>query len=112
MNRAWTRASIGMALVSGLALAGSGSLKGHVKVLGFGPLTKKMILYNEGSTAWTQCELRLPNNKHYKLPKLDAADQERILFSRFVQDGTAYDKPIDSVTVKCAEGEAKFTFSI
>jgi hypothetical protein len=87
------------------------TLKGRAELGGIGP-AKRITLYNDSSFEWTQCDLRLPNNKHYTLGNLRSGDQDGILVSRFTQDGVQFDKPLDGLTVKCNEGTAKFVFSM
>jgi hypothetical protein len=86
-------------------------LVGHATIMGFGP-AKRITVVNDSKTNWTKCDLRLPNNKRYQLAKLNAGDQEAISLPNFHQDGTEYDKPLDSISVNCAEGGAKFNFSM
>lgn len=87
------------------------TLKGRAELGGIGP-AKRITVYNDSSFEWTQCDLRLPNNKHYSLSNLRSGDQDGILVSRFTQDGVQFDKPLDGLTVKCNEGTAKFVFSM
>ena len=96
----------------GSAFAGGkgGALKGHAAIGGLGPV-QRITIYNDGTVNWMHCELRLPNNKHYLMPRLQGHDQEGIMITRFTQDGTEVDKPLDSIQVKCDEGTAKFKFS-
>lgn len=70
---------------------------------------KRIIVYNDGATDWTRCDVRLPNNKHYVVPKLPAGTSEGIMSFRFTQDGTERDVPLKWVNVKCKEGEARFS---
>jgi hypothetical protein len=86
------------------------SLKGRASSSGAGKL-RRITVYNDGNTLWTNCDVRLPNNKHYVVPKLAGGASEGIMFFRFEQDGVAYDKPVDSVLVKCHEGTSRFRFS-
>jgi tetratricopeptide (TPR) repeat protein len=88
-----------------------GRLQGHASLAGIGPAaTHKVVVSNDGTTPWTQCDIRLPTNKHFVLDELEAGDSESIMLLRFKQDGSEFDKPVDSITVKCEQGEARFTF--
>jgi len=93
------------------AAPAGGRLKGHASLGGIGPAaTHKVVVSNDGTTPWTQCDIRLPTNKRFVLDELDAGDSESIMLLRFKQDGPEFDKPVDSVAVKCDQGEARFTF--
>jgi hypothetical protein len=94
------------------ATASAGArLQGHASLGGIGPAaTHKVVVSNDGTTPWTKCDIRLPTNKHFVLDELDAGDSESIMMLRFKQDGSELDKPVDSITVKCDQGEAHFTF--
>lgn len=85
-------------------------LTGHAEFGGVGPM-KRITVYNDQSSAWTKCEVRLANNKRYKLSELGANSSEGMMLFRFEQDGVETDATIDGVKVKCAEGEGNFTFS-
>lgn len=89
----------------------SGSLKGRATIIGLGP-AKQITVYNKGDKAWTNCDLRLPTNKHYALASLRAADQERIFLHMFKQDGVELDRPLDVITVKCDQGTSRFLFDL
>jgi hypothetical protein len=91
----------------------NGGLKGHASMAGVGPeAAHKIVLYNDGDTPWSHCELRLPNNKRFVIERLRAGDSESVMLFKFNQDGTEYDRPLDSLSVKCDEGQAKFNFSM
>ncbi len=81
------------------------------KIGGIGP-AKRITLYNGGETGWANCEVRLPNNKRYKLGALKGRDYEGIMITRFNQEGTELDRPLDGVVVKCDQGSAHFNFSM
>ncbi len=105
-------ASSGSSGSSGAAPSGGGGgLSGHATIMGFGP-AKRITLHNDGKINWTRCDLRLPNNKRYQLAKLNAGDSEAISLPNFNQDGVELDKPLDSLSVTCAEGAARFNFSM
>lgn len=93
------------------AAPAANTLKGRASFIGVGP-AKRITLYNDSSSYWTRCELRLPNNKHFLLPNLRPGDQESILYPRFKQDGAEVDRPLDWILVKCDEGQARFSFSM
>ncbi len=85
--------------------SGSGkSLKGRASATG-----PRITLYNDSNAAWTNCELRLPSNRRYILKQLGPHDSEGIMSLRFVQDGVPRDLPMDSVNVKCDQGERRFS---
>jgi len=86
-------------------------LKGHASYHGFGPTaTHKVVINNDGPTLWTECDIRLPTNKHFVLKELAAGESESIMMMRFAQDGAELDRPLDSVDVKCEQGEAHLKF--
>jgi hypothetical protein len=87
------------------------ALKGRASFIGIGP-AKRITISNDGSTLWTKCDLRLPNNKHYVLDVLRPGDHESIVYPRFKQDGTELDRPLDWILVKCEEGQSRFSFSM
>ncbi|MBJ6766074.1 protein kinase [Myxococcaceae bacterium JPH2] len=86
------------------------SLKGRVVLGGIGPL-KRLVIHNLETRPWTSCDLRLANNKQYRLAHLAAGDQESIALARFRQDGVELDTDLSWVDVKCAEGSARMSFS-
>ncbi|PTL75582.1 serine/threonine-protein kinase [Vitiosangium sp. GDMCC 1.1324] len=86
------------------------SLKGRASLGGIGPL-KRLVIHNMETRPWTACNLRLANNKQYKLTHLAAGDQESIAMARFRQDGEELDAELTWVDVKCAEGSARLGFS-
>ena len=86
-----------------------GALKGHATFKGAGPW-KLLGLYNDENFPWTNCLLSLPGNLTYRLRSLRANDRESIALSNFQQQGPEIDTPQTSVTVKCAEGQARFVF--
>lgn len=88
-----------------------GTLKGAASVIGLGP-AKQITVRNQGTVLWTNCDLRLPDNRHYKLAQLRGNDQERIFLHVFKQDGTELDRPLDSIVVKCDQGTSRFNFSL
>ncbi len=88
-----------------------GKLNGHAAINGFGP-AKRITLFNDSKDNWTKCDLRLPDNRHYVMASLKAGDSEAVSLPHFSQDGTAFDKPLDSLSVKCNEGEGRFNFSM
>jgi hypothetical protein len=91
--------------------AGGAGLIGHATIMGIGP-AKRISVVNDSKINWTKCDLRLPTNKRYQMAKLNAGESEGISFPNFHQDGVELDKPVDSITVNCAEGSAKFNFSM
>jgi hypothetical protein len=91
--------------------AAAPGLKGHAAFGGIGP-AKRITLYNDSSAPWTNCELRLPNNRHYRMASLRAGDQEGVMITRFSQDGTELDRPLDSIAVRCDQGASRFSFSM
>ena len=92
------------------SLAAKGALKGHAQIGGLGPV-QRITIHNDGTVNWSNCELRLPNNKHYKMAALRGNDSDGIMITRFVQDGVEIDKPLDSMVVKCDQGSATFKFT-
>ncbi len=91
--------------------AGPRALVGAASVAGVGPL-KRIKVYNRSKVDWHGCDVRLPNNRHYRLGNLQADSSEGILWFRFEADGVERDLPLDSVAVKCTEGAARFVFEM
>jgi tetratricopeptide (TPR) repeat protein len=86
-------------------------LNGRASYHGFGPTaTHKVVINNDSATPWTECDIRLPTNKHFVLKELAPGESESIMMMRFAQDGAELDRPLDSVDLKCAQGEAHFKF--
>ena len=101
------RAEVGPSLDGGAA----GGLFGEASVAGLGPM-KRITVYNRSKLDWHRCEVRLPNNRRFKLGNLQAESSEGILWFRFEADGEERDVPLDSVTVRCSEGAGRFVFSM
>ena len=91
-------------------LAAKGALKGHAQIGGLGPV-QRITIHNDGTVNWYHCELRLPTNKHYLMDSLRGNDQDGIMITRFTQDGPELDRPLDSIQVKCDQGQATFKFT-
>ena len=86
----------------------SGSLVGHAELQGFGPAVgHRLLVYNDGRTPWTQCDLRLPPTGHYHLTELNPGDSEAILVVKFVAEGSV-EGPANALVVSCAQGQATF----
>jgi hypothetical protein len=86
-------------------------LKGHATIGGIAHLVR-FTIFNDSNVVWTNCELRLANNKHYWLGTLRDHDFEGVMITRFTQDGTELDRELDWIWVRCAEGESRFNFSL
>jgi hypothetical protein len=84
------------------------ALSGHAKMSGFGP-TRGITLYNDGDFGWRNCDLRLPDNRHYFMDELSSHDEEHVAMFRFKQDGAPRDVEVNSVVVHCEEGAAKLS---
>jgi hypothetical protein len=82
-------------------------LKGSAKIIGFGP-ARQITVNNNGTTNWSNCELRLPTNKRFKVAALKAGDHESVVLPKFEQDGVEHDKPLDVLMVKCDQGSGSF----
>jgi hypothetical protein len=69
----------------------------------------RIIVYNQSPNNWSDCELRIADQKHTKLPKLEANDHETFLSAKFGKDEfKKEDVPADMLLVRCKEGESKF----
>jgi hypothetical protein len=67
---------------------------------------QRIWIRNDGDVPLHKCELRLLDNRHYLLSEpLGAKDDEAVMLFRFSQDGVHVDKPVDSLLVRCQEGE-------
>ena len=91
--------------------APAGGLKGHAQIGGIGP-AKRISIYNDSTVGWTNCEIRLPNNKRYKFAAMKAGENDGIMIVKFAQDGIELDRPLDSVSVRCDQGSSNFRFSM
>lgn len=87
-------------LGEGGAAPGS-ELRGHAE-LRFGSVT----VYNDGPTAWTGCELRLPGPKRYMLSALKGEDRDSVRVGLFSE----IDPRSGSVFVTCDQGESLLMF--
>ncbi len=83
------------------------ALKGRASLSGVGPV-KRLVVRNSGETAWSQCELRLPDNRRYLLSSLAAGTSDGVMLVKFSQDGVHRDVELRSVSVRCAQGAARF----
>jgi len=79
-------------------------LKGHAEMGAF----SRVWLYNDSATTWSNCELRLPNNTHFKIESIRGRENDKVRLGAFEPDGPLKDVPINSVTVKCDQGVGKF----
>ncbi len=81
---------------------------GHAWFKGAGPW-KLLMLYNDGASGWSRCNLRLqPGEMSYHLPSLRAGDHEAIALSNF--SGERPEQDITRVAVTCAEGSVTIVF--
>jgi hypothetical protein len=87
------------------------ALKGRVTVAGAGDL-RRITVYNSSNHDWHDCDVRLPNNKHYLLGDLEEGDSEGIMFFRFEYDGVPKMAPLNQVFVICTEGVGQFNVSL
>lgn len=63
---------------------------------------------NDSDRAWSDCEFRYSDGSHYSIGTLSPGADESVVRVKFSYPP---DPPFDFVTVKCAEGEAKFSFA-
>jgi hypothetical protein len=82
-------------------------LKGHSERATMG---SRIVVFNDGETLWTQCELRLPDESHYTLEHLAPHVSEGIIAIKFMKDSEPT-PVIDRVQVKCDEGTSTFEFA-
>ncbi len=81
----------------------SSTLKGRLESNPF-----RAKAYNDSDRAWTDCEFRYSDGSHYSIGTLGAGADESVVRVKFTYPS---DAPFDFVMVKCAEGEAKFSFA-
>ncbi len=91
--------------------AGNGLLQGIARKTG-GWIGTRIIIKNTSSIRWNRCDVRLPDNRHYRIDSLDPREEEGIMLTKFTQDGVHRDVAIDSVLVQCTEGVGKLPFAL
>jgi hypothetical protein len=82
------------------------ALIGHVTTNG-----ARLIIYNSSNRDWHNCDVRLPNSRHYRIGDLDAYRDEGVMLFRFEHDGTPYTQS-NWVTVQCREGVSRFPLNL
>lgn len=80
------------------------ALKGHAEMGAF----SRVWIYNDSPAPWSNCELKLPNNTHFKIEALPARSNDKVRMGAFEPAGPVKDVPINSVTVTCDQGVGKF----
>jgi hypothetical protein len=89
--------------------AAPAALKGDASMGGFGP-ARRIWVQNNGSGTWSSCDLRLPNNKRYRMTApLGPGQGDGIMLMKFVQDGVEHDVDLTWLDVKCNEGSVRLT---
>jgi hypothetical protein len=88
-----------------------GVLQGIARKTG-GWIGTRIIVKNTSTIRWTRCDVRLPDNRHYRIDSLDPREEEGIMLTKFTQDGVRRDVAIDSVLMQCNEGVGKLPFAL
>jgi hypothetical protein len=87
-------------------------LDGQVTMTGAGS-GRRVIIKNRSNRDWHNCDVRLPNGKHYWIGDLDAGDDEGVMLFRFdYERGAPIPQPTEGVAVVCREGMGRFPISL
>ena len=87
-------------------------LDGLVTITGAGQ-GRRVIIKNRSPRDWHNCDVRLPNGKHYWIGDLDAGDDEGVMLFRFDYDRTIPEPArMEGITVVCREGTGRFPISL
>ena len=73
---------------------------------------RRVVIYNTSNRRWHDCDIRLPNNRHYRIGDLDRGDQDGVMLFRFEYDGSPAWPAFNGVTVVCREGVGRFPLSL
>jgi hypothetical protein len=93
-----------------LAPAPAGALIGRATLAG-GLSPHRVYLYNDGQVDWTNCDLQLSNGLHYPMARLRAGRSDGIAYFKFIPRGPVVIAPVESITLRCAEGASTFPFT-
>lgn len=87
-------------------------LDGQVTITGYGE-GRRVIIKNRSTLDWHNCDVRLPNGKHYFIGDLDAGDDDGVMLFRFDHDRNAPPLPkMEGISVVCREGTGRFPISL
>lgn len=87
-------------------------LDGHVAITGVDK-ARRVIIQNRSNRDWHNCDVRLPNGKHYWIGDLDEGDDEGVMLFRFDHDRNGPVQPAgEGIVVVCREGAARFPISL
>jgi len=87
-------------------------LDGTVRLTGDGA-RRRVVVLNKSNRDWHNCDVRLPNGKHYVIGDLDEGADDGVMLFRFEWDrGTPPPPQTDSITVTCREGVGRFPISL
>ena len=87
-------------------------LDGQVTMTGAGK-GRRVIVKNRSRRDWHNCDVRLPNGKHYYIGDLDEGDDDGVMLFRFDYDTTGPEQPrMEGITVVCREGVGRFPISL
>ncbi len=87
-------------------------LDGAVRITGEGA-GRRVIIKNQSNRDWHNCDVRLPNGKHYWIGDLDEGDDDGVMLFRFDYDRGAPPQPrMEGITVVCREGTGRFPISL
>ncbi len=89
----------------------NGLLQGIARKTG-GWIGTRIIIKNTSNIRWNRCDVRLPDNRHYRIDSLEAHEEDGIMLNKFTQDGVHRDVAVDSVLVQCDEGVGKLPFAL
>ena len=87
-------------------------LDGEVTMIGAGQ-GRRIIVKNKSNRDWHNCDVRLPNGKHYWIGDLDAGDDDGVMLFRFDFDRTGpIPQPAEGVGIVCREGSGRYPISL
>ncbi len=87
-------------------------LDGQVKITGVSE-GRRVVIKNRSNRDWHNCDVRLPNGKHYYIGNLDEGEDDGVMLFRFEYErGVAPPPPTEGITVLCREGTGRFPISL
>jgi hypothetical protein len=87
------------------------ALIGYATANGAGDL-RRIVVYNNSPTDWHDCDVRLPNNRHFRMGDLEHGENDGVMLFRFDYDGAPPWPPFNGVTLVCREGVGRFNLTL
>ncbi len=87
-------------------------LDGTVRITGDGA-RRRLLVVNKSNRDWHNCDVKLPNGKHYNIGDLDEGEDDGVMLFRFEWDRRVPPPaPTDAITVTCREGTGRFPINL